>query len=234
MFDVQIDDAGWATITFDMPDRSANVWNQLSLDAFAALIERITTDDAIRGAVITSAKKTFIAGADLDDIERIATGGQDPAELTEGCAVLSKLLRRMEQGGKPIVAAINGAALGGGYELCLACHHRIAADDESIQVGLPESQLGLLPGAGGTQRLPWLVGIQPALMLLLEGKQLRPSKALKSGLVDAVVPADSLVEAGKTWLAEVGTTVQPWDKKGAEIPGGGPTSPQTDQRQARE
>jgi len=223
MFDVQIDDAGFATIIFDMPDRAANVWNQSSLGAFSELLDRLETDESIKGAVITSAKKTFIAGADLEDIERIAMGGQDASELTQRCAVLSQQLRRLETLKKPIVAAINGAALGGGYELCLACHHRIAAQTPGVQVGLPEAQLGLLPGAGGTQRLPWLIGIKSALPLLMEGKQLNADKALKAGLVDQVVSADELIASAKTWLKNDAKSIQPWDEKGAKIPGGSPT-----------
>ena len=223
MFSIEIDTDGLATITFDMPDRSANVWNQDSLDALADVVERITNDDAIKGAVFTSGKTTFIAGADLDDIERIAQGGQDPAELTKSCAVLSQLFRRMERCKKPLVAAIGGAALGGGYEFCLACHYRIAANDQKVVVGLPESQLGLLPGAGGTQRLPWLIGIKASLPLLLEGKQLTGEKALRAGLIDALVPGADMVAAAKTWIRESGHSTQPWDVKGAKIPHGSTT-----------
>ena len=229
MFNVEIDKDGWATITFDMPDREANVWNHNSLDALSDLLDRLETDDAIKGGIITSAKKTFIAGADLKDIEKIAQGGQDPSELTKSCAVLSQQLRRLETLGKPMVAAINGAALGGGYELCLACHHRVIASSSKIQVGLPESQLGLLPGAGGTQRLPWLIGIKAALPLLMEGKQLRPNKALTLGLVDTMVPSEDLISSAKAWLQTHGTAVQPWDQKGAKIPGGSPTDPKLKQ-----
>lgn len=223
MFNLNTDQEGWATVVFDMPDRSVNVWNQSSLRAFSELLDQIKANDKIRGVIITSAKTTFIAGADLEDIERIALGGQNATELTQDCGVLSQQLRRLETLGKPVVAAINGAALGGGYELCLACHHRVAADDQGTQLGLPESQLGLLPGAGGTQRLPWLIGIRAALPLLMEGKQLDVKKALKTGLIDEIVPKDNLIEAAKNWLRTEANSCQPWDEKRGEIPGGGPS-----------
>jgi len=152
----------------------------------------------------------------------MAAGGAPP----ENADALSKILRRLETGGKPVVAAINGTALGGGYEIALACHHRICASAGRIRVGLPEATLGLLPGGGGTQRLPRMIGIQASAPLLMEGKQLRPAEALAAGLIDAVVPAAELLDAARTWLSDAPRSVQPWDEKGYKVPGGGSDSPE--------
>ena len=144
---------GIANLIMDMPDRAANVWNQESLDAFAARLDEVIADEAIGGLIISSAKSSFLAGGDLAQIKEIASGGQSAEVLNAKGGALSTLLRRLETCGKPVVAAINGAALGGGFELALACHHRIIADTPKASVGLPESQLGLIPAGGGTQRL---------------------------------------------------------------------------------
>jgi 3-hydroxyacyl-CoA dehydrogenase / enoyl-CoA hydratase / 3-hydroxybutyryl-CoA epimerase len=136
----------------------------------------------------------------------------------------NRVLRQLETCGKPVVAAINGTALGGGLEICLACHHRIAADNPKALIGLPEAQVGVLPGGGGTQRLPRMIGAMNALPLMLEGKTLDPQKAKAAGIVNDVVPADQLLAAAKKWIKEVGTKEQPWDKKDFKVPGGGPHS----------
>lgn len=220
MIHIERDDNNIVTWTLDMPGRSQNVWNQASLDAFEAALGALQPDD--RGVVITSAKTAWLAGADLDDLERLAKGGQTAEELHASAGALSVLLRRLETCGKPVVAALNGTALGGGFELALACHHRVCSDDERIRLGLPEATLGLLPGAGGTQRLPRLIGVQAAMPLLLEGKQVSPSKAAKLGIIDHRCPADHVVEAAKTWiLGHDDNHIQPWDRKGFEVPGGG-------------
>lgn len=225
MIGYDIDADGVCVLMWDMPDRKQNVFNQASMDAFEAALGKALADDAVTGLVITSGKKDFIAGADLDAVEAMTLEQPEAAELHERTGSLSRLLRRMETGGKPVVAAINGTALGGGFELALACHHRILSDDRRAKVGLPESQLGLLPGAGGTQRLPRMIGVQASLPLLLEGKQLSPDKALKAGLVDAIAPRDELVAAAKAWLATRPTAVQPWDVRGFMVPGGGAEDP---------
>ncbi len=213
---------GVATLTWDMPGRSQNVFNQGSLDAFSAALDAAATDPDVTGIVVTSAKKDFIAGADLDALETMAFGGLSAQELHRSVGALSEVLRRMETCGKPVVAAINGTALGGGLELALACHHRVLVDSARAKVGLPESTLGLLPGAGGTQRLPRLLGVRAALPLLMEGKQLRPDQALKAGLVDQVVPGDALLDTARTWVkANRDAHTQPWDRRGFEVPGGG-------------
>ncbi|MFT6399603.1 MAG: 3-hydroxyacyl-CoA dehydrogenase/enoyl-CoA hydratase/3-hydroxybutyryl-CoA epimerase [Bradymonadia bacterium] len=217
---IDVDSDGIALLTIDTPGRSANVFNRESMAAIDAAIERVTTDDAIKGAVVTSGKKTFIAGADLEAVRELAFGPKDPAVLAESTASLGKLLRKMETCGKPFVAAINGAAMGGGLELALACHYRVVADTPAAKVALPEAQLGLLPAAGGTQRLPRMIGVQASLGVMMEGKPFSPAKALKAGIVDQVVPADKLIEASRAWILGGGEGVQPWDKKGFAVPGG--------------
>lgn len=215
---------GVAVLTWDMPGRSQNVFNRESLQAFSEALEAAVADPGVVGLVVTSAKKDYIAGADLQTIEQMCQPGKTAAELAEGAGALGDLLRRMETCGKPVAAAINGTALGGGFELCLATHHRVL--HPKARVGLPESTLGLLPGAGGTQRLPRMVGVQASLPLLMEGKQLNAEKALKAGLVDAV--DEDVVGVASAWVrSEAATAVQPWDKKGFVIPGGGFEDPRT-------
>ena len=222
-----VDADGIATLTLDYPGKTMNVIDQAFMDNLEVCIARIQSDEQVRGAIITSGKDSFVAGADLMGMEANIDAMADlpVAELFESCASLSKLLRKLETVGKPLVAAINGMALGGGYEICLACHHRIAADAPSVMVGLPEAQVGLLPGAGGTQRLPRMIGILAAMPFLMEGKQLQAVKAKEAGLVNEVVAPEQLLSAAKAWLLANPTAQQPWDVKGFRIPGGGPLDP---------
>jgi 3-hydroxyacyl-CoA dehydrogenase/enoyl-CoA hydratase/3-hydroxybutyryl-CoA epimerase len=215
-----VDADGIATITWDMPGRSMNVMNDGSLGDFVSCLDKAFADDAIKGVIVTSGKKDFVAGADLEMIQRMCFGPKDARALTDNAAHFQKILRRMETGGKPFVAAINGTALGGGLEICLACHYRVAADNPRAQLGLPEVKIGLLPGAGGTQRLPRMIGAQAALPLLLEGKSLDPKAALATKIVDEVVPADDLLAAAKRYLLGTPRKAQPWDDKGFKQPGG--------------
>ncbi len=231
MIEFTVED-GVAVLTIDMPGRSMNVWNRESLAAFGAAVERVAADENIHAAIVTSGKDAFLAGGDLDTIGALAgragdDGSEDADELHESAGSLSRLLRRMETCGKPFVAAMNGAAMGGGFELALACRHRVLADHPGAKVGLPEATLGLLPGGGGTQRLPRLIGVQTSLGLLMEGKQLRPDKALKMGVVDVVVSADQVVDAAKAWIRDDGSAKQPWDRRGFRVPGGGKEDPRT-------
>jgi len=226
IFSYDRDESGIVTLTMDMPGRSQNVWGQASIDAFSAVLDRLAGDDAATGVIVTSGKKDFLAGADLQAIRQMTIPGRSAEELAATSDALGAQLRRLETCGKPVVAAINGTALGGGFELCLACHRRIVVDSPRIQLGLPESGLGLLPGAGGTQRLPRLIGIRNSLMPLMEGKRLRPGKALKLGMVDEAVPADQLLDAARAWLATEPPATQPWDNKGFEPPGGDMSNPQ--------
>ncbi|WP_439590116.1 3-hydroxyacyl-CoA dehydrogenase NAD-binding domain-containing protein [Hydrogenophaga sp.] len=180
--------------------------------------ERMTTllsDPTVRGIVIGSAKSDFIAGGDLKELQN----ARDPQAVQAIVAPFLKALRQLEKGGKPVVAALPGSALGGGLELALACHHRIAADNPQARFGFPEATLGLMPGAGGTQRLPRLVGIAAATPLLLEGKRLALKDAQALGLIDAVVPAAELMAAAKAWALAHPEASQPWDRKGYVLPG---------------
>jgi len=170
--------------------------------------------------VLTSEKRDFLAGGDLDQLRRVQT----PADAITIVTPFLKALRKLETGGKPVVAALNGTALGGGFELALACHRRIAADVPSARFGLPEVTLGLMPGGGGTQRLPRLIGIASAAPLLLEGRRLKPSDALAAGIIDAVVPPEKLREEAKAWALVNPKATQPWDVKGYRLPGFGPQS----------
>lgn len=225
---ISVDADGIATLRFDRTDSNMNTMDMKFMDEIAAAIERLATDDSIKGAIFTSGKPVFAAGADLKVMEANLDKVDDTpvAERLKMNASLSKLLRRMETCGKPVACAINGTALGGGTEIALACHYRVVSDARGIQLGLPEVQVGLLPGGGGTQRVSRLVGIQAAMPVVMEGQALSAEKALKMGLVHKVVPADQLLAEAKRWLVEEGDPVQPWDKKGFRIPGGaGPSSP---------
>jgi 3-hydroxyacyl-CoA dehydrogenase/enoyl-CoA hydratase/3-hydroxybutyryl-CoA epimerase len=223
MIDYKLDQDGIATIAWNMPDRSMNVLNEASIKAFSELVYKVISDDAVKGVIVTSAKNDFVAGADLSMLQQV----RDAKQMFERGQQMHKLFRDMEKSGKPFVAAINGTALGGGYEICLACHYRIAADNPKTQIGLPEVSVGLLPGGGGTQRLPRMIGIRPALPILLEGKKFSPQQSLQNGLVDKVVPAGDLLAEAKKWLLTEGpkNTVKPWDRKDFKIPGGAVQSP---------
>ena len=223
MIDYELGADGIAVVAWNMVERSMNVLNDASVVRFAALVEAAIKDPAVKGVIVTSKKRDFLAGADLTELGRSA----DAASLMAFTTRFHALMRAIEKSGKPFCAAINGTALGGGYEIALACHRRIAADDPRIRIGLPEVTIGLLPGGGGTQRLPRMIGIRAALPLLLEGRKLDPAKALAAGLVDQVVPADRLLEAARAWLLTEGpqNAVQPWDRKGFKIPDGGVFSP---------
>ena len=222
------DSDGVVILTLDDPNQSANTMNAAYAASIRATVDRLEAEkDAISGVIITSAKKTFFAGGDLNDLKLATRENADEIArfVRDGKAVL----RRLETLGTPVVAAINGAALGGGLEIALACHYRIVVDDPKAVVGFPEVQLGLLPGAGGVVRTVRMLGIVNALMqLLLQGQRLRPAKALEVGVVNEVVPTrDDLVPAAKKWIAaRAGEEVsQPWDVKGYKIPGGTPSTP---------
>ena len=224
------DEDGIVLLTLDDPNQSANTMNRAYAESMAATLDRLEAEkDEITGVVITSAKKTFFAGGDLNDLKQATK--DDAPELAEMVRAGKAQLRRLETIGKPVVAAINGAALGGGLEICLATHHRIAVDSPGVQLGFPEVQLGLLPGAGGVVRTVRMLGIVDALMkLLMQGQRLRPDKALEAGILDEVVTTqEELVPAAKAWVkqkaAEEEPAAQPWDVKGYKIPGGAPSNP---------
>ncbi|MGB5220234.1 MAG: 3-hydroxyacyl-CoA dehydrogenase NAD-binding domain-containing protein [Polyangiales bacterium] len=224
IIDYRVED-DFAILTWDDESRPMNV---LSGDALAELssgIEKAAADDDVKGIILTSAKQgVFAAGGDLEQIESLGSGPIDAEDLLKRTSGVLAQLRRMETCGKPVVAALNGVTLGGGYEIALACHRRILVNQRHALVGLPEAGLGLMPGAGGTQRLPRLIGVGSALALIMQGKQLDPEQALEKGLVDELVEPDDLIDAAKKWIVESGNATQPWDGKRYEVPGGGANS----------
>ncbi len=225
-FKIDVDADGIALITFDVPGRSMNTLTSGVMKEIPEWVERIKTDDAVKGAVLTSGKASgFCAGADLGDMASGMLGGADLQAAYDAGWRLNGALRALETCGKPVAAAINGLALGGGLELTLACHYRVVGDDNKIQLGLPEIKVGLFPGGGGTQRLTRLIGVQPAMMAMSEGKSFRPNDAKGAGIVHEVVAKGGEVEAAKAWIKGGGKAVQPWDVKGFKLPGGGPYHP---------
>ena len=203
---------GFAILTLDA-EGSMNVVNDAFIADMEAATKQIIEDDGIKGVILTSGKKTFMAGADLKQLVN-GFGTLTPQEAYAFAKRATDMHRAIERSGKPWVAAINGLALGGGFELALACHRRILVDDAKAQVGLPEVNVGLLPGSGGTVRLGIIAGMKTALDLLLSGRSVGPQEALKLNIVDEVVPADKLIDAAKSWLATGPDPVKPWDVKG--------------------
>ncbi|MFI9814316.1 3-hydroxyacyl-CoA dehydrogenase NAD-binding domain-containing protein [Saccharothrix variisporea] len=211
------DDEGIVTLTMDMSG-SANVMNAEYHQAMGEAVAQVeAVRDEIAGVVLTSAKKTFFAGGDLNLLVQVT-----PENAPEALGFLEDMkgqLRRLEKLGKPVVAAINGSALGGGFEIALACHHRVVLDDDRIKLGLPEATLGLLPGGGGVTRMVRLLGVQPALPLLMEGKQLRPQRALQAGIVHALASSrEDLIAQARAWIKANPSPVQPWDQPGYTVP----------------
>jgi 3-hydroxyacyl-CoA dehydrogenase / enoyl-CoA hydratase / 3-hydroxybutyryl-CoA epimerase len=223
-------DDGIAVITWDMPGRSMNVMNDASLAEFAAAIDNALADSDTKGVVITSGKPAFIAGADLEWLEAMLAGtpgeteGERVRNLFDRFMDVHRLFRRIETAKKPFVAAINGTALGGGFEVCLACHRRIATDDPRALLGLPETKVGLFPGFGGTQRYLRMLGALDALPVLLEGTSMSPAQAVARGLVDEAAPPSELLARAKEWVgaAPAEALVKPWDKPGFVVPGADP------------
>ncbi|MCR5879589.1 3-hydroxyacyl-CoA dehydrogenase NAD-binding domain-containing protein [Phenylobacterium sp. J367] len=208
---------GVATLRLDDRDAPVNTVSPGWLAAMTTAFERIKADPAVTGVIVSSGKPDFMAGADLKFILSHAAA-MTPADAYGFSQQATALHRLVETCGKPVVAAIGGFALGGGFELALACTHRIVADSRKAVVGLPEVNVGLLPGSGGTQRLPRMIGVAKALEVLLEGRNYAPAEALAAGLVDAVVPPDQLMAAAHAWLAGAPDPTRPWDRKGFAIP----------------
>ncbi|MFF6911411.1 3-hydroxyacyl-CoA dehydrogenase NAD-binding domain-containing protein [Streptomyces sp. NPDC012466] len=220
------DRTGLVTLVIDDPNQSANTMNQAFRDSLAAVTDRLEAEkDSIRGVIITSAKKTFFAGGDLRDLIRVTP--ETAQELFDGGMAIKRNLRRIETLGKPVVAALNGAALGGGYEIALACHHRVALDAPGSKIGCPEVTLGLLPGGGGVVRTVRMLGIADALLkVLLQGTQYSPRRALENGLVDDVAATqEELLAKARAFIDANPESQQPWDKPGYRIPGGTPANP---------
>jgi len=222
-----VDQDGIALLTIDLPGMPMNVLTPELMEDLRTLTERAAADDAVTGIVLTSGKKAFIAGADIKDMVTAHDRGMTPKDAAEFSYSLNKVLRRMETCGKPVAVAINGLALGGGLEVCLAGHYRVLANDAGAVLGFPEVNIGLLPGAGGTQRTPRLTGFRNAATMVLQCRYQKPEQALKMGLVHELAPVAEVVERAKRWVLEAGDPVQPWDKKGFKIPGGGLTHPGT-------
>ncbi|MFF3323813.1 3-hydroxyacyl-CoA dehydrogenase NAD-binding domain-containing protein [Streptomyces sp. NPDC002889] len=220
------DETGIVTLVLDDPNQSANTMNEAFKASITAIADRAEAEqESIRGIIFTSAKKTFFAGGDLK--EMIKAGPEDAQDAFEAGMGIKRALRRIETLGKPVVAAINGAALGGGYEIALACHHRIALDAPGSKIGLPEVTLGLLPAGGGVTRTVRLMGIADALLkVLLQGTQYTPQRALDNGLVHEVAATnEEMLAKARAFIDANPVSQQPWDVKGYKIPGGTPSNP---------
>ncbi|NNK99294.1 MAG: 3-hydroxyacyl-CoA dehydrogenase [Xanthomonadales bacterium] len=226
-----VDNDGIATLMIDLPGKSMNVLCDAMIADLSECIDKVAADEGVKGAILASAKKAFVAGADLTELVTAYDRGVTPEEGYEWSRALSGVLRKMETCGKPFAVAINGLALGGGLELCLACHYRVMTDHPRAVLGLPEVSIGLLPGAGGTQRLPRLVGTEKSLPVILQGKKLQPQKALELGVVHEIAPAGELLDRARAWLMTTPDPVAPWDVKGFRMPGGaGANSPKNAQQ----
>ena len=213
---------GVAVATLDLPGKPMNLLDDVMATDLHALLERLESDADIKGLVLVSGKKDFFAGADVDGLWGLTTA---QAAFDESMR-FKRYLRRLERCGKPVVAAIHGQCLGGGLELAMSCHRRIVWDDGRARLGLPEVKLGLLPGGGGTQRLPRLVGMQQALQWMGEGSSVRADKALASGLVHELAPTrEAMLDAARAWCVANPKPQQPWDAPKFRYPGGDSRSP---------
>jgi 3-hydroxyacyl-CoA dehydrogenase / enoyl-CoA hydratase / 3-hydroxybutyryl-CoA epimerase len=229
-FKLELDADGIALVTWDIPGRSMNVLDETSINELEDIVKQTSADAAVKGVVITSSKDAFCAGADLSMLEGMShTYAQTLKEKGEVAANqmlfdqsrrFSLMFRAIETSGKPWVAAINGLALGGGFELTLSCHYRVAAENPKTRLGLPEIKVGLFPGAGGTQRVPRIVPPQDAMTMLLKGEALNVAKAKALNLIHAIVPPADLIKAAKDWIKGGGKALAPWDDKNFRLPGG--------------
>ncbi len=224
-----VDQDGIALLTIDLPGTSMNVLTPELMADLAELTTRAAEDDDVKGLVLTSGKKAFIAGADIKDMVTAYDRGITQKEAAEFSFELNKTLRGMETCGKPVAVAITGLALGGGLEVCLACHYRVLASDSGAVLGFPEVNIGLLPGAGGTQRTPRLIGFRNAATMILQCRNQHPEQALEMGLVHELAPLAEIVERARQWVLQKGDPQQPWDKKGFKFPHGGLAHPMTAQ-----
>ncbi len=219
----EVDADGIALITINMEDHPANLFSPDFMESYFEVTAKALSDAAVKGVIVTSSRRMFMAGADLKMLEKPV---DDREAFFENAMTMHRHLREIETGGKPFVAAINGHALGGGLEVCLACHYRIAMNDPKIKIGFPEINVGLFPGAGGTAKLPYLLGLQNAFMYLLQGIQADPGKAKRDGLINETVEnLEELVPAAKKWISENPKPIQPWDDRKHKIPGGGIFTP---------
>jgi 3-hydroxyacyl-CoA dehydrogenase / enoyl-CoA hydratase / 3-hydroxybutyryl-CoA epimerase len=229
-FKIDVDADGIALVTWDMAGRSMNVINTSVIEELGELVDKAAADAAIKGVVVTSGKEAFCGGADLTMLEGmgavfanlVRTKGEEAAAafVFDESRKLSQVYRRIETSGKPWVCALNGTAMGGGFEFALACHYRVAADNPKTRLGLPEVKIGLFPGAGGTQRVARMLPPADALQFLLKGDQLKVDRARAMKLIDAVVPQADLIKAAMDWIKAGGKAKAPWDTEGFRLPGG--------------
>src|SRR6266571_2073814 len=229
-FKVETDADGIALVTWDIPGRSMNVLDETTMSELEEIVKQTSADAAVKGVVVTSGKEAFSAGADLSMLEGmnqrytelLKAKGEVAANqmLFDESRKSSLVFRSIETSGKPWAAAINGLALGGGFELTLSCHHRVAAENPKTRLGMPEIKVGLFPGAGGTQRVPRIVSPQDAMQLLLKGEAINLARAKALNLIHAIVPAADMIQAAKDWIKGGGKAVAPWDEKTFKLPGG--------------
>ncbi|TCP89281.1 3-hydroxyacyl-CoA dehydrogenase/enoyl-CoA hydratase/3-hydroxybutyryl-CoA epimerase [Rhizobium sp. PP-CC-2G-626] len=228
-FTIETDADGIALVTWDMPDKSMNVFTAEVLRELAAVNDAIVKDEAIKGVVFTSGKATFSGGADLSMIKGMFTFQAEEKKknpetaaqkLFELCGEMTGLFRKIETSGKPWVSAINGTCMGGAFELSLACHGRVASNSKAVKIALPEVKVGIFPGAGGTQRVPRLTNAQDALQMMTTGQTLTPQRAKALGLVHELAAPEALIDAAKAMIKNGLKAVQPWDEKGFKAPGG--------------
>src|SRR5579883_2500992 len=234
-FRFETDSDGIALVTWDMPDRSMNVITVETTAELGKVVDKIAGDPAIKGVVFTSGKEAFAGGADLTMLEtaggeyrRLAKAEGEEAAMrafVDNVGGLSRTYRKLETCGKPAACAINGVCMGGGFELALACHHRVMADGDKVRVGLPEIKVGLFPGGGGTQRVARLMETQDALQMLFKGEQIKPAAAKAMGLVHDVAPAGEIVERAKAWIKANPNAKAPWDDPKFKLPSGRIWSP---------
>lgn len=216
-FRIEMDAEGVALVLFDVPGRSVNLITASVLGELPLLAERVRDDDAIKAVILASGKDAgFCAGLDLQAFD--LSGSTE--EQFDRVLSFNRALRALETCGKPVACAIEGTALGGGLEIALACHYRVAADNPGVRIGLPESKIGLLPGGGGTQRLPRLIGVQAAALMILQGQEKSPQEALGMGIVHAVAPPGGAIAAARAWIAGKPSAVAPWDAPGFRVKDG--------------
>jgi 3-hydroxyacyl-CoA dehydrogenase/enoyl-CoA hydratase/3-hydroxybutyryl-CoA epimerase len=228
-FSFDIDADGIALVTWDMPERSMNVFTEAVMHELNGIVDEVATNSAIKGAVITSGKDSFSGGADITMLQKMLTTyaaekDKDPEQaikaLFDNAGTMTGLFRKLETCGKPWVSAINGTCMGGAFELSLACHGRVAADSDKVKMALPEVKIGIFPGAGGTQRVPRLTDQQQALQMLTSGQTLSPQKARSMGLIHEIAEPAKLIETAKAMIRNGLKPVAPWDEKGFKLPGG--------------
>lgn len=218
LFRFEVGEDGIAILTIDQVNNPTNLFSTAFIQAYIETAMDAIKDESIKGVIVTSGRSMFMPGADLRELEKM---GGDPQESLQGAITMHQNFRAIETAGKPFVAAINGTAMGGGLELCLTCHHRIALNSTKIKLGFPEVKVGLLPGGGGTIKAPYLMGIQNSMMYLLQGREARPQKALKDGLIDDIAETqEELIQKAKDWINNNPDPVQPWDNKKHRMPGG--------------